>query len=397
MSNAAHIREQLQAVFDRGAAVVIADMSATAWCDYVGVDAVARACQQAAVCRAELRLVVTSPAVERLLAAEGLDRLVPVYSSLAAAITAGEPDGPDPCGDPAPPFMAPRWPAQSQDGQENGPRPAPLNEAVLRQLIDALADGIVLVGEDGRIVLANRRAAEMFDYRPAELGGQLVESLMPAGLRDAHRVGRASYALKPVARPMADRARLVGLRKDGSTIPVTVTLSPVPTANGHFVLAVVRDATHERTRDDLIDLVRGVLAEQAQHAEDLLDRVVGSLFHVGLSMDTAAGQPAELARERISDALQRLDDTIHEIRDYVFRSQRPGSGHGAAWLHAVLMRAGRAAGRGTSGADAGTKGHTRPVASPGVIRACSSAAKRGPRSAPRRRRTGWPARPALAC
>jgi PAS domain S-box-containing protein len=92
-----------------------------------------------------------------------------------------------------------------------------LNEAVLRQLIDALADGIVLAGEDGRIVLANRRAAEMFGYRPAELAGQLVESLMPAGLREAHRVDRASYALKPVARPMADRARLVGLRRDGST------------------------------------------------------------------------------------------------------------------------------------------------------------------------------------
>ena len=62
----------------------------------------------------------------------------------------------------------------------------------------------------------------------------------------------------------------------------------------------------EHWQDDLADLVRAVLAEQAQHAEDLLDRVVGSLFHVGLSLDTAAGQPAELARERISQALQRL-------------------------------------------------------------------------------------------
>jgi PAS domain S-box-containing protein len=206
-----------------------------------------------------------------------------------------------------------------------------LNEAVLRQLIDALADGIVLAGEDGRIMLASRRAAAMFGYRPGELAGRLVESLMPAGLRDAHRLNRAAYALKPTARPMADRARLVGLRKDGSTIPVTITLTPVPTASGHFVLAVVRDATHERAQDDLTGLVRAVLAEQAQHAEELLDRVVGSLFHVGLSLDTAADQPAELARERISEALQRLDDTVREIRDHVFRSQRPGSGHWAAW------------------------------------------------------------------
>jgi anti-anti-sigma factor len=325
MSNAAQIREQLLAVFDRGAVVVIADMSATAWCDYIGVDAVARACQRAAVCRAELRLVVTAPAVRRLLAAEGLDRLVPVYSSVEAAITAGEPD------DLAPPIAASRSPARPQDGLENGPGPAPLNETVLRQLIDALADGIVLAGEDGRIVLANRRAAEMFGYRPGELAGQLVESLMPAGLREAHRLDRAGYALKPAARPMADRARLVGLRKDGSTIPVTITLRPVPTASGHFVLAVVRDATQEHWQDDLAGLVRVVLAEQAQHAEDLLDRVIGSLFHVGLSLDTAAGQPAELARERISQALQRLDDTVREIRDHVFRSRRPGSDHRAAW------------------------------------------------------------------
>ena len=178
-----------------------------------------------------------------------------------------------------------------------------MNEAVLRQLIDALADGIVLVGEDGRIMLANRQAAAMFGYRPDELGGQLVESLMPARLRDVHRLDRAAYALKLAARPMADRARLVGLRKDGSTIPVTITLRPVPTASGHFVLAVVRDATHEQVQDDFAGLVRAVLAEQAQHAEELLDRVVGSLFHVGSSLDAAAGQPAELARERIGEAL----------------------------------------------------------------------------------------------
>ena len=323
VSNAAQIREQLLAAFDRGAAVVIADMSATVRCDHAGIDAVALAYQQAAVRRADLRLVATAPAVRRLLAAQGLDRLVPVYSSVEAAVGAGEPDGPDP----APSAVAPQCSASPRAGSG----PASLNEAALRRLIDALADGIVLADEDGRIMLANRRAAEMFGYSHGELAGQLVESLIPAGLRDVHRLDRAAYALKPVARPMADRARLVGLRKDGTTIPVTITLSQVPTATRHFVLAVVRDAAHEHGQDDLTDLVRAALAEQAHHAEELLDRVVGSLFHVGLSIDTAAGQPAELARERVSEALERLDDTIHEIRDHAFRFRRPGSGGGLPW------------------------------------------------------------------
>jgi hypothetical protein len=40
-------------------------------------------------------------------------------------------------------------------------------------------------------------------------------------------------------------------------------------------------------------------------------------------VDTAAGQPAAVARERISEALQRLDDTVHQIRDHVFRFRGP--------------------------------------------------------------------------
>jgi anti-anti-sigma factor len=322
VSTAAQVGEQLLAAFDRGAAVVIADMSATASCDGACVDAMASAVQQAAVRQGELRLVATAPAVRRLLATRGLDRLVPVYPSLEAAVADGELDGLDPGADPAPLAAAPSRSARlnAESGQ------APLTQVVLRQLIDALADGIVLVDADGRIALANRQAATIFGYRPGELTGQLVESLISAGLRDAHRLERAAYALKPAARPMADRARLVGLRKDGTTIPVAITLRPVPTASGHFVLAVVRDATHEHWRDDLTGLIYTVMAEQAHHAEELLDRVVGSLFHVGLSLNEAAGQPAELAQERISGALQRLDETVHEIRAHVFRSRRPGGG-----------------------------------------------------------------------
>jgi hypothetical protein len=37
----------------------------------------------------------------------------------------------------------------------------------------------------------------------------------------------------------------------------------------------------------------------------------------------AASLPAELARERISAALDELDQTIHEIRDYVFGGEGP--------------------------------------------------------------------------
>ena len=171
-------------------------------------------------------------------------------------------------------------------------------------------------------MLANRRAGDMFGYLPGELTGQPVESLVPDSLRAAHISQRAGYAQHPTARPMAARTRLAGLRKDGSTFPVRVSLSPVPTATGRLILAVIRDVTEDLPRADLGDLARAAAAAgQARRARELLDRVASGLLHVGLSLQAAIELPHDAAVQQIADALHRLDDTIREIRDHVFANR----------------------------------------------------------------------------
>jgi len=93
-SNAGQIREKLLLVINRGAAELIADLTQTGSCDHMGADAVARAYQRATAAGTQLRLVVTAPAVQRVLTLNGFDRLIPVYPSLAAAIAAGTPAAP---------------------------------------------------------------------------------------------------------------------------------------------------------------------------------------------------------------------------------------------------------------------------------------------------------------
>lgn len=61
-----------------------------------------------------------------------------------------------------------------------------------------------------------------------------------------------------------------------------------------------------------------VAVEDADQARDLLGLVVNSLFGVGLSLQYAAELPDMIGLPQISEALQRLDDIIGEIRDYVF-------------------------------------------------------------------------------
>lgn len=86
VSNAAAVREQLLLLLNRGASVLIADMTATTFCDCAGAGAVIRAFRRAGASGAQFRLVSGGPAVQRLFVLLGIDRMADMYSSLAAAI-----------------------------------------------------------------------------------------------------------------------------------------------------------------------------------------------------------------------------------------------------------------------------------------------------------------------
>jgi anti-anti-sigma factor len=320
ISNAGQLRDRLLSVINRGAAVLIADMTDTVSCDHSLVDALVRAHQRASVSGTQLRLVVSTPIIRRVLIIESLDRLVSIYPSLEAATAAGLP----PSVTPAHLLLSPRAGGEMPERLSGAPAAAGVTPVVLWQLIDALGDGLALTGEDGKIALVNRRGAEMFGYDREELIGLPIDRLVPPEVRAAHQGYRVGYTQVPQARPMGERARLAGLRKDGATLPVEISLSPVPTATENFVLAVIRDATEARPRGDLADLARGVAGDQPHLTLDLLDRVADRLFQVGLSLQVAAGLPGEVARERLAAALDQLDEAIHEIRDYAFTSGGEG-------------------------------------------------------------------------
>jgi PAS domain S-box-containing protein len=201
---------------------------------------------------------------------------------------------------------------------------------VVWQLVNALQDGVALADNNGAIALANTRLEQMFGYQHAELLGQPIEFLLPVDLEAAPGSHRARHAPAPRTRPTGAGARLVGLRKDGTTFPAEISLSPVTTAAGHFALTVIRDITETRRAGELADLAAAaVAAEQAHRGQELLDTTITSLSHVRLSLQAAIDLPAELTRQRITEALGHLDDTIREIRDAGARPARRVSVHGA--------------------------------------------------------------------
>lgn len=84
-ANAARVRAGLLAEADRHPRVLIADMSRTRSCDWAGADALASTFSQTMAGGTELRLVVTSESVRRVISLNGLDQLLPIFEDVTAA------------------------------------------------------------------------------------------------------------------------------------------------------------------------------------------------------------------------------------------------------------------------------------------------------------------------
>jgi PAS domain S-box-containing protein len=186
-------------------------------------------------------------------------------------------------------------------------------------MVESFPDGVALADGGGVITLASRRLEDMFGYGHAELADSSIERLVPSDLQAAHRGHRAGYARAPAARPMGAGALLAGLRKDGTTFPVEISLSPLATPAGQFTIAVVRDLTRARQLEELGGLATAAAAaDTAYRHGELLDTIVTRLFSAGLTLQSAASQAPGAAADAIDAAASKLEDVIRDIRDTVF-------------------------------------------------------------------------------
>lgn len=125
-----------------------------------------------------------------------------------------------------------------------------------RELLEAAPDAIIEVDREGRIVLLNLVTEKIFGYSREELLGQSMDILLPDDLRPGHAAHRAHFWAHPVTRPMGMGLVLHGRRKNGSTFPVEISLSPVKSEEGFRVTAIIRDVTDRRQTEDRLRALR---------------------------------------------------------------------------------------------------------------------------------------------
>jgi PAS domain S-box-containing protein len=136
-------------------------------------------------------------------------------------------------------------------------------EKKIRDLLEAAPDAMVIVDHSGHIVLVNAQVERLFGYRRDDLLGCPVEMLLPERYRSVHASHRRDYAQHAHPRPMGAGLELYAVRKDGSEVPVEISLSPLQTEEGPLVVAAIRDISERKKAEQQV----AAADEQLRRAE----------------------------------------------------------------------------------------------------------------------------------
>jgi PAS domain S-box-containing protein len=189
-------------------------------------------------------------------------------------------------------------------------------------MLDVALDCVITIDDHGRVLEFNPAAEQTFGYSAEEAVGQDMASLIvPPELRERHRHGFARYLETNQPEVLDRRLELTGMRADGSTFPVELTITRIDLPDQQGFAGYVRDITDRKAAEEELRASRARIVEAADAARrrlerDLHDGAQQRLVELAMDLQMARGRidtnPVEAA-EFLDAAMEALAGATAEL------------------------------------------------------------------------------------
>ncbi len=147
------------------------------------------------------------------------------------------------------------------------------SERRYQALMETADDGIVSADHNGRIVAWNKGAERIFGYSKEEVFARPVDLLIPRHLRKRYRKRFEQFITGNSERRVGRALEVVGKGKDGTEVPLDISLASWESGEGRFYTAIVRDITYRK-------MVEEGLRDAHREIESLLASISSILIGV---------------------------------------------------------------------------------------------------------------------
>jgi PAS domain S-box-containing protein len=141
------------------------------------------------------------------------------------------------------------------------------SEEKYRHIINAAADAIITIDEQGLVCEFNRAAEWIFGFTKSELVDKSLTAIIPERFRDLHTAGLQRYLTSGCSRLSSwHNVEFPGLTKDSREIPLEISFSLMEAGGKKFLTAVLRDIAERKQDQQELHLAKEA-AEEANRAK----------------------------------------------------------------------------------------------------------------------------------
>ena len=188
---------------------------------------------------------------------------------------------------------------------------------IFRILFESAGEGLVLADNSGMLLMVNPRVEEMFGYEKDELVGQQVELLIPEAIRHQHVSHREGYVSHPKKRSMGRGMDLTGRKKDGTTLPIEISLNYFYSGDEMVVMGLITDVTERKKIESELQQLNADLEQRVDDRTQMLEGAIKELEYSKKGLETAEEElkKALETEKELSELKSRFVSTAsHEFR-----------------------------------------------------------------------------------